>query len=341
METERQNNRSQLWLGILVSLVCLIFIFIFIKPADLVEEFRNANFFLLALSGLTVIIFLSMRAVRWRFLLRNEVPYSQVFHIQNIGYMLNVFLPARLGDLTRAVLIGSIPPVTIAIGLSTTVVDRLLDMIFVVAILPFALAAVETLPDWMRDGAKVTGIAAIIGIIILIIAANQRPLAKRIATAVFSRLSFFNTETWVRRVDDLLKGLDALSRPKDGLILIILTILVWIPIITAYVIALTAVGLEVSLPMAIFVFCAAAFSVALPSSPGQIGVFHSAVIAAIVLMGLPEAKAGSFAFAYHGLNMIIMPTLLGLIGLAATGATLQNVWQTTQTYLRRQKTAES
>jgi uncharacterized protein (TIRG00374 family) len=254
--------------------------------------------------------------------------------------MLNVFLPGRLGDLSRAVLIGSVPPVTIATGLSTTGVDRLLDLIFVVALLPFALAAVDTLPEWMRNGALTTGVAAIVGIIILIVAANQRPLARRVSTAVFSRISFLDTQTWVRRIDDLLKGLDALSHPKDGLILIVLTIVVWLPIIAAYYMALTAVGLDVTWPMAIFVFCAAAFSVALPSSPGQIGVFHTAIIAAITLMGLPNSEAGSFAFAYHGLNMIIMPIVMGVIGLAATGSTLQNVWHTTQSYLRRQKTVE-
>jgi len=214
-------------------------------------------------------------------------------------------------------------------------------MIFVVAILPFALAAVDTLPDWMRDGARVTGVMAVLGILLLIVAANQRPLAARISTAVFNRIPFLDTDAWVRRVDDFLKGLDVLTRTKDGLALAIMTVLVWLPIIGAYYVSLTAVGLEITWPMAIFVFCAAAFSVALPSSPGQIGVYHLAVIAALTLMGQPEGPATSFAFAYHGLNMIIMPTILGLIGLAATGATLQNVWQTTQSYLRRQKPAES
>lgn len=345
MEVDQTSNRKQLWVGIGVSVVCLVLIFVIIEPAEIIAAFRNANFFLLGISALTVIAFLLLRAVRWRFLLRNQLPYMQVFHIQNIGYMLNVFLPARLGDLTRAVLIGSNPPVTISMGLSTTVVDRLVDMIFVVAILPFALAAVDTLPDWMRDGARATGIIAILGIFVLIIAANQRPLISRLVTAVLNRINLgqrqINPQPWVRRADDFLKGLDVLTRPKDGIVLVVLTILVWLPIISAYYISLTAVGLDVTWPMAIFVFCAAAFSVALPSSPGQVGVYHLAVIAALTLIGQPEGPATSFAFAYHGLNMIIMPTILGLVGLAATGATLQNVWHTTQSYLRRQKSAEA
>lgn len=335
METETKSGRGQLWLGIGVSLASLILIFVFIKPAEIIDALQQANFFYLALGSTAVFFFFILRAVRWRFLLRNQLPLRPVFHIQNIGYMLNAFLPARLGDFARAVLVGSIPPVTIATGLSTTVVDRLVDMVFVVAVLPFTLASVARLPDWMETGARATGIVAVAGIVVLIIAANQRPFVERIATAVFQRIPFLDTNAWVRRVDDLLKGLDALSSPKDGLILIFLTILVWIPIIFAYYIGMTAVGLQVTWVMAVFVFAAAALSVALPSSPGQIGVYHAGVIAALALLGQPEPAAASFAFSYHALNMILIPTILGVIGLTATGSTFKTVIDNTQAFMKR------
>ncbi len=341
METNNTSNKKQLWVGIAVSFISLVLIFVFIKPAEIINALQQANFFYLALGSAAVLLFFIFRAVRWRFLLRNQVPYWSVFHIQNIGYMLNAFLPARLGDFARAVLIGSIPPVTIATGLSTTVVDRLIDMVFVVAVLPFTLATVVALPDWMETGARATGIVAIAGIVVLIIAANQRPFVERVATAVLNRIPFMNTASWVRRVDDLLKGLDALSSPKDSLILILLTLLVWLPIIFAYYIGMTAVGLDVTWVMAVFVFAAAALSVALPSSPGQIGVYHAGVIAALTLLGQPEAGAASFAFSYHALNMILIPIILGVIGLAATGSTIKTVVHNTQAFMKRNKTVDS
>ncbi len=335
METNSASNKKQLWAGIAVSLISLILIFVFIKPADIINAFQQADFFYLALGSAAVFLFFIFRAVRWRFLLRNQAPYWPVFHIQNIGYMLNAFLPARLGDFARAVLVGSIPPVTIATGLSTTVVDRLVDMVFVVAALPFTLASVAELPDWMEAGARATGIAAVAGIVVLIIAANQRPFVERIATAALNRIPFMDTAGWTRRVDDLLKGLDALSSPKDGLILILLTLLVWLPIIFAYYIGMTAVGLNATWVTAVFVFAAAALSVALPSSPGQIGVYHAGVIAALTLLGQPEPAAASFAFSYHALNMILIPAILGVIGLTATGSTFKTVVHNTQAFIKQ------
>jgi uncharacterized membrane protein YbhN (UPF0104 family) len=156
---------------------------------------------------------------------------------------------------------------------------------------------------------------------------------------VLDRIPFLNTEKWVRRVDDLLGGLSSLTRLKDGLGLILLSLLTWLPILFAYYVGLRAVHLELTLAMAGFVVCAAAFSIAAPSSPGQIGVFHAGVIAALTVLGQPEAPSASFAFLYHALNLLMM-VILGMIGLTSTGATLSHVVATTQGFMRRQSVGE-
>jgi glycosyltransferase 2 family protein len=216
------------------------------------------------------------------------------------------------------------------------VVERILDMIIIVTMLPFTLAYVPFLEPWMQDAAWGSGIAAIGGILILIVAANQRPFAGRLASQLFQRISFLDTDTWVGRIDRLLAGLDSLTRPQDGLVLAVLSIITWLPIIFSYYVVLLAVGIEPSLPMAAFVVCAAAFSIAAPSSPGQIGVFHAGVIAALTMMGQPRAEAASFAFIYHLLNLLSM-VIMGLIGIYATGSTWGKVIESTQAFMRRTK----
>ncbi len=331
-----QKDRRQFWLGMAISALCLVAIFFFIKPRDIIDAFRHVNYVYLAMSAVGILVFMVVRAIRWQFMLSSQLRYGQVFHVQNIGYMLNMYLPFRLGDVGRAVLMGSVPPVSIVQSISTMVVERLLDMMFIVALLPFTLASVPILPPELRQAALVTGIIALTAIIVLIVAANQRPFFHRLATAVFNRIPHLNTKTWVRRVDDMLKGLDSLTRLKDGAMLLILSILVWLPIIFAYQVGMTAVGLDVTTPMAAFVVCAAALSIAAPSSPGGVGVFQAGVIGALTLLGQPDAESASFAFAYHAMNYLNL-TLLGLIGLTATGSTFGHVLQTTQNYLKRQK----
>ncbi|MBE2223359.1 MAG: flippase-like domain-containing protein [Anaerolineae bacterium] len=334
MEDEKKGSK-QLWVGILVSVICLAAIFFFIEPSQIWEALKSANYWYLLLTALGITLFLVIRAWRWRFMLENEVAIMPTFHIQNIGYLVNTFLPLRLGDITQAVLIGSVPPVTIARGLSTVVMARILDMMFIVVLLPLTVSQVDFLPESVQSAALATGIVTMFAILVLIIAANQRPFITKVTTAVFSRIHRLNTEAWVRRVDDLLVGLSSLTHLKSGFILIGLTILTWIPILGAYYFGMVAVHLSPTLPMAGFVMCAAAFSVAAPSSPGQVGVFHAGVIFALVnILGQPEAESASFAFLYHAINLIVM-TVWGIIGLLATGATFQHVIDSTRQYLNK------
>lgn len=334
METT-QKDRRQFWIGMGISTLCLIAIFIFIDPVEFIDAFRHANYFYLALSGFGILLFMIMRTFRWRYMLDHQISYGQVFHVQNIGYMLNMYLPFRLGDIARAVLMGNVPPITIAQSISTMVVERLLDVMFFVALLPFTLASVPSLPDQMRQAALGSGILAVIAILILIVAANQLPLCLRMVTYVLDRIPPLDTAKWVRRVEGMLQGLRSFTRLKDGIILVVLSILVWLPVIFAYHVAMTAVGLVPTVSLAAFVMCAAALSIAAPSSPGGVGVFQAGVIAALALVGQPEEPSAAFAFAYHGMNYLSM-TILGLISLASTGSTISNVIQATQRYTKRQ-----
>lgn len=325
----------------MIGLASLAAIFIFYaNPAEILESLSHVQpgYVMLGIAG--IIGFLVIRAIRWRFLLNNAVPYSQVFHIQNIGYMLTQLLPFRLGDVARAILIGNVPPVTVAWGISTMVVERLLDMLFIVVLLPFTLSGLTSLPDWMRSFALVSGFMAIGGIIILIIAANQRTRAVSLADRLIARfLPFLNKDTWLRRINDLLIGLKSLTSLRDGAILIVLSVLVWVPILVAYYFTMRAVGISPTLAMTGFVVCAAAFSVAVPSTPGQIGPFHFAVITALQLYGQPAAESAAFAFLYHILNIVIL-IIFGVIGVFGAGVTFRNVFDSARAFTARQRAGQ-
>ena len=189
----------------------------------------------------------------------------------------------------------------------------------------FMVLALHFLHALLELGARLFGFAAVAGIVVLIIAANQRPLALRLTRAILNRIPFLDTESWLRRADELLLGLTSLTRLRDGLILAVLSVVVWLPIIMAYHTGLLAVNIEPTLAMTVLAVCAAAFSVAAPSSPGQIGVFHAGVVFALTaVLNQPEANALSFAILYHALNTITM-VLMGFIGLAGAGMTFRNV----------------
>jgi uncharacterized protein (TIRG00374 family) len=331
MDQSSANKRIQFWIGIVVSAICLAAVFLFVNPKDIWNSLSNSRFELWAVTALSLIIFMLFRAIRWQFMLNynlskeGSVSYSIVFHIQNIGYMLTNILPFRLGDLARAVLIGNVPPLTISRGFSTMVAERVFDLLFFVILFPFALSTVSNIPPELRSVIRVTGGLAIVAAIILVLAANQRELAQRIVGNILGKVSYLNPEPWLRRLDDLLLGLGVLTRFRDGLKLVILSILVWLPIIVGYYVGMQAVNLDPTWMEAILVVCIAAFSVTAPSSPGQIGVFEASVTFAISgILSMPSAAAASFALLYHAVNYIVIGAL-GVLGIIKTGETFGSV----------------
>ena len=113
----------QMLFGFVISVICIVALFTLVDVAAIGRILRSARPGFLLLAAGYIVIFLALRAVRWRYLLANSVSGKNVFHIQNVGYMLSQFLPLRLGDVARAVLIGNQPPVTVPQGVSTMAVE--------------------------------------------------------------------------------------------------------------------------------------------------------------------------------------------------------------------------
>lgn len=329
MRQTTTKQRLQVILGLVFSAICLAAIFLFIDVADVVASLQSADYRYLLLAAPLIVAYLALRAVRWRVLLNGDVPLGEVFHIQNIGYMLTQLLPLRLGDVARAVLIGSVPPVTIARGLSTMVVERVLDLLVIVTLLPLAVAQLTTVSAEIRSVGQTLGVAALLGTGVLIVAANFRPAFVRLARGVFGRISFLDTDRWTGVVDDLLLGLSALTQWRSGLTLLFWSVALWLPMVFAYYTTMLAVRLDVGVVTAVFVMCAAALSIAAPSSPAQVGVFHAGVIAALALIGHTGPEAASFAFLYHALNFVVV-LVVGVIGVWRTsgtiGAIVEKAW---------------
>ncbi len=340
MEQSSANKRIQFWVGLIVSAACLLAVFFFVNPAEIWTALSGTRFDLWAVAASSLVVFMLLRAVRWRFMLNynlsetEKVSYATVFHIQNIGYLLTNILPFRLGDIARAVLIGNVPPITISRGFSTMVAERVFDLLFFVILFPFALSTVTEISDEIRYLIRIAGILAILATLVLVGAANQRKLTLRVANKLLDRISLVDSEAWLGRIDDLLLGLGVLTNLKDGLILVFLSIIVWIPIISGYYVGMVAVNLDPTIVEALLVVCIAAFSVTAPSSPGQIGVFEASVTFAISgILGMSAAAAASFALLYHAVNYIVIGAL-GVLGIIRTGETFGSVIASTRAFVQ-------
>ena len=130
------------WLpGALISILLIAVILYFVDLRAMVDAMRTANYGMLAVAFAIGFLWVAVRAIVWRTLLRDRPSYGEVFWTVGEGYLLNNFLPFRLGELGRAFLLSRKSGMQFMEILPTIVIERAVDLGFNAAIFLSALSS--------------------------------------------------------------------------------------------------------------------------------------------------------------------------------------------------------
>ena len=165
----------RLLIGFTISALFLFLAFRDVHFREVGAALRDAAYWWLIPAVALLIISLLLRAVRWRllFLPTTGLRFRNVFGALNAGYLVNTVLPARLGEVVRAVMIGQLEGVRTGHAISTVVVERVLDMLTTIAVLGLLIPFVP-LPDGSTLPLLVATALAVGALLVMIIAgANQ------------------------------------------------------------------------------------------------------------------------------------------------------------------------
>lgn len=318
-------KRVQFWIGIAISLVCLVAIYMVIDVDQLADALRSADPAAILVMASGQIIFLLIRAWRWRVILGGEAGYLRLLHAQNIGYLVTSLLPFRLGDLVRCYLVGREPGISVGQALSTVVIERVIDMMVILVLFGTAAPLSPGIPSELATAGTLIGAATLIGFILLVLAARVRHQAIEFVERLMGRLRVSNIALWSNRVRSLLDGLSILTSWKRFVPVMALSVMLWATIVLAYWGGLKGFWTEATLPASVITLCAAAFGVAAPSSPGFVGVFHGSVMLGLSVSPATPEQATGFAIVYHAVSTYLVNVGLGLVGLWRSGQSLASV----------------
>ena len=140
--------------GILISIGCSWLFARKIEWSQLNVAFREAKY--IYIMPTIIIIFIShyVRAVRWSTLIApvKNVTVLNLFSATMIGFMANNVLPARIGEIIRAVIVAKKEKIKMTTSFATVVMERIFDVltIIVFASLLFLFLPTETSPDNRR-----------------------------------------------------------------------------------------------------------------------------------------------------------------------------------------------
>ena len=313
------------WLpGAVISLLLIAAILYFVDLGAMLDAIRNANYVLLAIAIAIGFLWMAVRAIVWRTLLRNRASYLNVFFTIGEGYLLNNFLPFRLGEIGRAFLLSRKSGMHFMEILPTIVIERAMDLGFSAVIL---LAAIPFVVG--SEGAGQIGVIVAIVILIAFVILYLLARYNQWALDIFHRLSA-RWPTLQRAGGNFLEsfflGLGVL---KDGWLFV--RFLFWMTLnwgiaIVSYYLIIRAFFPEAQLVWGMFGLGGAAFGGAIPALPGSIGTFEGAFGGAVALLTGDESTSLAVALTgrfYNYLNSGV----IGGIGFLREGQTLSGIYE--------------
>ena len=313
------------WLpGAIISILLIGGILYFVDFRQMGEAIREANYWFLLMSLPLAFIWLAVRGIVWRTLLRNRASYKDVFLTLGEGYLMNNFLPFRLGELGKAFLLSRKSELQFMEIIPTIVIERAVDLAYSAAILLVSLPFVVGAEGAGQIGI-IVGVVVFIGLVVLYLIARNREWA----------INLFNTlsERWPvlqkiggNFIEPLFDGLAVLT---DGWLFP--RFLFWMTInwgiaILSYYLIVRAFFPQAEVIWAFFGLGLAAFGNAVPSLPGAIGTFEGAFGGALTILTGDQSTALAAALAARLYNYL-STSIVGVIGLTSEGQTLSGVYQ--------------
>ncbi len=312
-------------IGILVSLGLLALALRAIDIEAAWQHARSARALPLVLTVVLATLAFPLRVVRWRALLHTvdgvPIPPGPAWHAVAMGFMANNLFPFRAGELLRAYAIGRLAPVPFSGALSSIAVERVLDGLTLLGLLPLGLFLSGIPADTTIGSLRVTSLVSRIGLLSVV------ALGGALAVVLFPR----KAEGLIRRlmpvpavaerlaglVHSVATGFGALGSPRRLAAALVWSGVLWGVNALSFYVAFQAFGLSVGLAGALVLQSVLAFGIAVPSSPGYVGLFEGAVILALALYAVPADLAFAYAATYHVLTFLPI-TLLGLWSVTRT-----------------------
>ncbi len=262
-----------------------------------------------------MVVDLAFRALRWQRLLRPiaTVRYPPMLGYLFIGYLANNILPARLGELVRSHYLGDREGISRASALGTVVVERVVDLVAVVAIASIALLVLSVrgiVASAVLVGAAVTGLFLIV--LAVGIAAHRLPGLDRIRAFVEG---YPRVRDLARSLQD---GLAVAARPRTLGEAILASGASWTMAILATAAIGQALGIQLSMGQAALIASGVALASAVPAGPSNFGTFELAAQALGVAVGLEASAALALGVLVH-VSQLVVTSIGGAISFARLG----------------------
>ena len=320
--------------ALLITLGLLVVVFYKIDWGELLNTFKDFNFKNIWLIVPLYVLTLYLRGVRWKALLLNNAKYSSLHlgEVFTVGSMLNIFLPARAGDVYRAYYLGSVKGEKKMKVFGSIILERTLDGISVFLML-FLAVLLYCRQDWILHIAYGIG-ALFVGSLVAFYVIFKFNKIDAICTGMKNFVLRFNEKVsapLVKFIDNLcehtksfMEGFEVLDCMQCWLLACFSSLVLWgIEAYVAYLIV-DSFSLGLGFSAGLFVLSLISFSTMIPSTSVFLGPYQMAYIMALGIFSVPKSTALAISTIHQALLMIML-TVIGAYYLVKFNISIKDI----------------
>jgi uncharacterized protein (TIRG00374 family) len=319
----QSEPRASHWRKVVLSfLISAVLVFLAVRQVDfgvLAGVLRDANYLYVALAIGVYFIDLAVRAARWQILLSRvgTISAGRLYPVLAVGYMANNLLPGRVGELSRAFLVGRREHVSATSVLATIAIERVIDGLTILVLLLVTLLILpSTLPEagWLTTIANAAALTFGVGMVAFVVLLVWRRSWVRLAARILSVLPAHYGDRLAVILDRFIVGLAVLRDPWHLGQVLGLSILVWVIGAGTYFLVSAGFGIQMTTAGAIATICVVNLATAIPQAPAGVGAFEAAAEQMFILFGVATTTAFGITIVLHA--VIFFPVVVvGLFSL--------------------------
>ncbi|MCL7411690.1 MAG: flippase-like domain-containing protein [Methanosarcinaceae archaeon] len=257
---------------------------------DVIVVTKNLN---LPIYILAIVVHYSsfyIRGLRWKKLLNTiqiRASTSALTEMVFLSWFANSIVPAKIGDVYRSYLLKRYNSAPISTSLGTIVVERIFDITVLLILLSVSGAILfkDKIPGQILQSLEVGYILLgllIFGLVLLKVFKNN--------------IMQIIPNKFVIIFENLHKSVyDSFSNPNTFVNVSILTVISWFLESGRFLLVTKALGVDLSLPVIIFVVLAASVLTAIPLTPAGLGAVEVSIVGILAIMGIDTAVGTSIA----------------------------------------------
>jgi glycosyltransferase 2 family protein len=301
-------------LSIILAVVLLYVAFHDVNFGEILDIVSHASVFWIVVLSITFLLSHFVRAIRWKIILnsvKKNTSMKNLFGSLMVGYAVNCVIP-RLGEITRAVLIGRWEGLSRSSMLGAVIVERVIDIIFL------GLSVLISVYIWQEDlyssfpWLKSTLYLSMIGILLFVLFIYLTIRFKEHFYGIIIRLIGKVSKKAAGKAayifEMLTQGFSSLQGTKNYLFTFGLSVVIMLLYALCSYFGFYTLFMEnirpVNFAMAWVLMSISGIGVVIPT-PGATGSYHALAKSALMLFGFGEVISLSYAFLTHIISYVL------------------------------------